>query len=221
MTEKVTLHVEFGPVQPFIAEARRTRDLWAGSYILSYLMAHALCAACKAGVVLKQPAVDHDALFRAVQAWRERQPLPPLETATRIGSLPDRFEGEAQDVPHAEAIAEAAVSAWFDTWLHLADHSLVLSRIARMACEPRNTPALERADWHTQPACLLDSPLDHRPLRCAPLSALEFQRLPWPGRSGGRKIHPGWPTDRAPCRPDASPRRAPLLDTYRRATRVL
>jgi CRISPR-associated protein Cmr2 len=123
MTEKVTLHVEFGPVQPFIAEARRTRDLWAGSYILSYLMAHALCAACKAGVALKQPAIDHDELFRAVRAWRERQPLPPLTTATHIGSLPDRFEGEAQDVHHATAIAEAAVSAWFDTWLHLADRT--------------------------------------------------------------------------------------------------
>jgi CRISPR-associated protein Cmr2 len=123
MTEKVSLHVEFGPVQPFIAEARRTRDLWAGSYILSYLMAHALCAACKAGVVLKQPAVDNDELFRAVQAWREHKSLPLLETARRIGSLPDRFEGEAQDVQHAAAIAEAAISAWFDTWLRLADHT--------------------------------------------------------------------------------------------------
>lgn len=31
------LHVSIGPVQTFIAEARRTQDLWVGSYILSYL----------------------------------------------------------------------------------------------------------------------------------------------------------------------------------------
>src|SRR5947209_18942637 len=28
-----------GPVQPFIAQARKTRDLWLGSFILSTLMA--------------------------------------------------------------------------------------------------------------------------------------------------------------------------------------
>src|SRR5579875_2874024 len=31
------LYVSIGPVQPFIASARRTRDLWFGSYLLSEL----------------------------------------------------------------------------------------------------------------------------------------------------------------------------------------
>ncbi|MFP3870972.1 MAG: type III-B CRISPR-associated protein Cas10/Cmr2, partial [Syntrophobacteria bacterium] len=32
------LHASIGPVQTFIAQARRTQDLWVGSYILSYLI---------------------------------------------------------------------------------------------------------------------------------------------------------------------------------------
>jgi len=35
---------QLGPVQDFIAQARSTRDLWSGSYLLSWLMAHALKA---------------------------------------------------------------------------------------------------------------------------------------------------------------------------------
>lgn len=35
---------QFGPVQDFIAQARTTRDLWSGSYLLSWLAAHAMKA---------------------------------------------------------------------------------------------------------------------------------------------------------------------------------
>ena len=34
----------FGPVQEFIAQARSTRDLWSGSYMISWLTAHAMKA---------------------------------------------------------------------------------------------------------------------------------------------------------------------------------
>ena len=32
------LKLQIGPVQDFIAQARSTRDLWSGSYLLSWLM---------------------------------------------------------------------------------------------------------------------------------------------------------------------------------------
>ncbi|MBM4164572.1 MAG: type III-B CRISPR-associated protein Cas10/Cmr2 [Lentisphaerae bacterium] len=35
---------QLGPVQDFIAQARSTRDLWSGSYLISWLMAHAIKA---------------------------------------------------------------------------------------------------------------------------------------------------------------------------------
>ena len=39
--EKSLVLFQAGPVQPFIAAARSTRDLWSGSYMLSWLMAAA------------------------------------------------------------------------------------------------------------------------------------------------------------------------------------
>jgi CRISPR-associated protein Cmr2 len=42
MEEKVFVIFTLGPVQSFIARARRTQDLWAGSRLLSYLMEAAL-----------------------------------------------------------------------------------------------------------------------------------------------------------------------------------
>ncbi len=38
------LMFQLGPVQDFIAQARSTRDLWSGSYLLSWLTAHAMKA---------------------------------------------------------------------------------------------------------------------------------------------------------------------------------
>jgi len=45
---KELLLFQMGPVQEFIAQARSTRDLWSGSYLLSWLIAHAIVAAWKA-----------------------------------------------------------------------------------------------------------------------------------------------------------------------------
>lgn len=42
--EPAFLLFQAGPVQDFIAQARSTRDLWSGSYLLSWLVAHAIKA---------------------------------------------------------------------------------------------------------------------------------------------------------------------------------
>lgn len=34
MTDQTTFHFTLGPVQGFVAQARRTRDFWAGSFLL-------------------------------------------------------------------------------------------------------------------------------------------------------------------------------------------
>ncbi|MGI6709155.1 MAG: type III-B CRISPR-associated protein Cas10/Cmr2 [Dethiobacteria bacterium] len=36
------LNFSIGPVQGFIARARKTRDFWAGSFLLSYLAGQAM-----------------------------------------------------------------------------------------------------------------------------------------------------------------------------------
>ncbi|MDR0535614.1 MAG: type III-B CRISPR-associated protein Cas10/Cmr2 [Puniceicoccales bacterium] len=55
---RALLRFQIGPVQDFIAAARSTRDLWSGSYLLSWLVAHGVKAAIddKAEVVF--PACD-------------------------------------------------------------------------------------------------------------------------------------------------------------------
>ncbi|MCF7853902.1 MAG: type III-B CRISPR-associated protein Cas10/Cmr2 [Candidatus Pacebacteria bacterium] len=44
---------QIGPVQSFIKQARKTIDLWAGSYLLSYLIAHAM------EVIIRKYGPDH------------------------------------------------------------------------------------------------------------------------------------------------------------------
>lgn len=71
-----------GPVQSFIASARKTLDLWSGSYILSDLIHIALEEAEKAGATLIQPM--------------------SIPERTQVASLPNRFlvriDGKADDV---------------------------------------------------------------------------------------------------------------------------
>jgi CRISPR-associated protein Cmr2 len=107
-----------GPVQDFIATARRTQDLWMGSYILSYLSWQGMkVIADKFGpdVMLYpslrgQPLVDH---------WlRNEKNLPvelPSDEALTRATLPNKFvallpANEAKQA--AEAVEQAVKDAW-------------------------------------------------------------------------------------------------------------
>lgn len=85
------LHFTLGPVQSFVGQARRTRDLWAGSFLLSWLSGQAMKAVAEHGGGLDParilfPAVENDALFVALTDSAEAAGWP------RIGSLPNRFK---------------------------------------------------------------------------------------------------------------------------------
>ncbi|MGH8628477.1 MAG: type III-B CRISPR-associated protein Cas10/Cmr2, partial [Gammaproteobacteria bacterium] len=89
------LHFAFGPVQDFVSQARRTRDLWAGSYLISYLAGCAMKAVTDqptqtgghpARIVL--PSVDRDALFLALTNG-SKVPSSPDALAASVGSLPN------------------------------------------------------------------------------------------------------------------------------------
>src|SRR6476646_9457896 len=98
------LHFSIGPVQGFIGEARRTRDLWSGSFLLSWLSAQAMLEVERAvagtgGNPLRAivfPAVAVDGLMEAVRrhrrvAWAGKAQSVPI--APHIGSVPNRFKG--------------------------------------------------------------------------------------------------------------------------------
>ena len=105
------LHFTLGPVQGFIADARRTRDLWAGSFLLSWLSGQAMAALARAHGRIIFPKVDEDDLFKAIMATRDGE---EILAAPFIGSLPNRFKAEvteAGDLP-GETCRAAIAEAW-------------------------------------------------------------------------------------------------------------
>jgi len=58
-----TFYFTLGPVQRFVAQARRTRDLWSGSFLLSYLAGCAMVAVEKNDGAITVPDVSCDPLF--------------------------------------------------------------------------------------------------------------------------------------------------------------
>ena len=55
MTERL-LHFTLGPVQSFVAQARRTSDLWAGSLLLSWLAGQAMKRSSPTAAISRFPA---------------------------------------------------------------------------------------------------------------------------------------------------------------------
>lgn len=112
------LQFTFGPVQGFVAQARTTRDFWAGSYLLSYLAGSALVAALTVdssaslgGLRLVIPAED-DSLLRALQG---EATLEQLQAAGELGTLPNRFrvDGDPEALRRAaQAASDGLQAAW-------------------------------------------------------------------------------------------------------------
>ena len=121
------LDISIGPVQGFVSQSRRTRDLWGSSYLLAFLSAQAMRGAREAGGRIVQPVVDDDPLWRWVDGDRKGE--PPC-----IGTLPNRFvvdvEGEARPV------AEAAVAALEAAWKQVC--GAVWARFVEPACPAGN-----------------------------------------------------------------------------------
>lgn len=126
------LHFSIGPVQGFIGEARRTRDLWAGSFLLSWLSAQAMLAVEKAvaaagGDPLQAivfPTVVNDDLMEAVRGCAKAPwggEGRSLVASPHIGSVPNRFKASVADSKMAKTAAEAAIEAVQDRWQALAD----------------------------------------------------------------------------------------------------
>jgi len=95
---------QIGPVQDFIAQARSTRDLWSGSYLLSWLMAHAIKTvtdefgpdAVIFPFLRAQPLFDllhRDSIYEKVKyggdsLWKR---MKPHENEILVPNLPNKF----------------------------------------------------------------------------------------------------------------------------------
>jgi CRISPR-associated protein Cmr2 len=77
---KAYYYFSLGPVQEFVGKARRLRDYWTGSYLLSYLSKHAMEEVCKNGGQIVFPPFSKDK--ESIEAYKNDE----------IGSFPNRFQ---------------------------------------------------------------------------------------------------------------------------------
>lgn len=102
---KQYFHFTIGPVQGFVAQARRTRDLWAGSFLLSYLSAVALTETREQQGEILFPEPDKNFLA-ALEGKTDPKNLP------QQGSIPNRFKAEVSEKFSPEKVLQAVQTAW-------------------------------------------------------------------------------------------------------------
>jgi len=104
-----------GPVQSFVAQARRTRDFWAGSFLLSYLTGQAMLAVLNSnGGEIVFPVVKDDS-GNIIDPLLKTLIDPQADTPNRfpiVGSLPNRFLAKAPDDFTGGSCVEAVNKAW-------------------------------------------------------------------------------------------------------------
>jgi len=100
-----TLIVSLGPVQGFVAQARRTRDLWAGSFLLSWLTGQAMSAVVSGGGRIVIPNVEADPMFLAITDPKE-------DRTPGIGSLPNLFTARVPTDFDPQTCRTAVLDAW-------------------------------------------------------------------------------------------------------------
>ena len=103
MTQK-TFHFTLGPVQGFVAQARRTRDFWAGSFLLSWLAGAAMQTVIKQKGDIVFPTPDKDYL-KWIQGQGRKEP-------PRQGGIPNRFKAKVDQDFKPESVVETVKQAW-------------------------------------------------------------------------------------------------------------
>lgn len=112
MSNPQYFHFTLGPVQSFVAQARRTRDFWAGSFILSWLSGVAMqeviaqCGGDREAILF--PKAEPDFLdWLADENTTTRGTKPPTQ-----GSIPNRFKAVVGAGFKPEHVAAAVNIAW-------------------------------------------------------------------------------------------------------------
>lgn len=118
-------HFTLGPVQGFVAQARRTRDFWAGSFLLSWLSGVAMNEVKRQGGEIAFPIPADDYL-----AWIDGS--KKSGEAPRQGGIPNRFKAFSAKVPKEFDGAEVAATIRA-AWLALAEHVWNEDKLAEVA----------------------------------------------------------------------------------------
>lgn len=112
------LKLQIGPVQDFIAQARSTRDLWSGSYLLSSLIAAGARQVNKSGGNLIFPNSEKQPLLKDPSSWMTMPKEDQKELLTP--NLPNLFVAELEsDSP--SPVAHEVEQAIRDEWHRIAE----------------------------------------------------------------------------------------------------
>ncbi|MBS9780600.1 MAG: type III-B CRISPR-associated protein Cas10/Cmr2 [Moraxellaceae bacterium] len=103
-------HFTLGPVQSFVAQARRTRDFWAGSFLLSWLSAVAIQAVKVQGGTIVFPIPDD----KFLQAIADTDKKLNKDDKPTQGGIPNRFMADISGCTdfNANAVCNAVQQAW-------------------------------------------------------------------------------------------------------------
>ncbi|HZV49117.1 MAG TPA: type III-B CRISPR-associated protein Cas10/Cmr2 [Candidatus Dormibacteraeota bacterium] len=137
------LLIALGPVQSFIAQARRTRDLWYGSHLLSELGRAAARHLLAGGAELIFPALDpgHPELEPCFEPLRSNH-QPPLNVANKLLA---RVPAEVDPEQLARATREEVQRFWRDG----------LAEQVWRRCRPLLAPGVRTA-WEEQLTTFLE-----------------------------------------------------------------
>ncbi len=166
--------ISIGPVQGFVEQSRRTRDLWGSSYLLAFLTAHAMRGAQEAGAEIVQPFVEKDSLYLWVSGRGKGDP-------PRIGTIPNHFVVKTDGDPGA--VADAARKRFDGAWKQVCD-AVWEFHVASSVSHGDGT----RAIWDRQVSCFWDfswiagNKDDH-----GLLARLKHWRSHWPPNEPGDK----------------------------------
>lgn len=103
-TKKITFNFTLGPVQGFVAQARKTRDYWAGSFLLSWLSAVAMIEVEKQGGEIVFPTMENK--YRKAVTGLD-QTKPPQQ-----GGVPNQFKAKVDDNFDPAQVVAAVQIAW-------------------------------------------------------------------------------------------------------------
>jgi len=132
------LKFQIGPVQDFIAQARKTQDLWAGSWLLSFLLSRGAVEAQRFGAEIISPKLD----CLALTGWHSTGSTPVQAEELLEANVPNQFAALVP-VERGAEIAGKVEAAVRGLWLEIAGdvHGFIARHLEKSA--------IPLADWNT------------------------------------------------------------------------
>ena len=105
------LSFTLSPVQDFVSSARTTRDLWTGSYLLSWLTGHAIKAIGCENLILPSISVNHS-LLEAINGKLNTKSISQAMPPFLVPIIPNTFIAKVEDQEIAKTCENAVRNEW-------------------------------------------------------------------------------------------------------------